>query len=123
MRAKHESRSACPLALVASHDIAGCVNFRFEPRLAAPTDEGKRRASMRFGEKKPRQPPRFVGEVSERLEPGHQPPAGGEVHVQYASVHQFCAVSTPSQRASVLRSSSVIWLKLLGGIAWLKTAC
>jgi hypothetical protein len=41
----------------------------------------------------------------------------------FPNVHQFCAVSTPSQRASVLRSSSVIWLKLLGGIAWLKTAC
>ncbi len=118
-----KSRRACPFALIASHDIAGRINLRFEARLCAPADEGKRGASMRFGQKKPRQPPRFVGEVGERLEPGHQPPAGREVRVQDASVHQFCAVSTPSQRARTLRSSSVIWLKLLGGIAWLKTAC
>src|ERR1700733_14680408 len=45
------------------------------------------------------------------------------VRIQYANARQFCAVSTPSQRASVLRSSSVIWLKLLGGIAWVSTAC
>ena len=48
VRAKHESRSACPFALIASHDIAGRVDFRFEPRLAAPADEGVRGASMGF---------------------------------------------------------------------------
>ena len=48
VRAKHESRSACPLALVASHDIAGRVDFRLQPRLAAPTNEGMRGPSMRF---------------------------------------------------------------------------
>src|SRR6185437_14016179 len=123
VRAKHERRSACPSALIARHDIAGRVDFRFEPRLAAPADEGVRRAPMRLRQEKPRQPPRIVGELRERLEPGHEPQAGRALRVRYAGVHQFCAVSRPSQRARTLRSSSVIWLKLLGGMAWLRTAC
>ena len=123
MRAQHQRWRARALALVAGDDIAGGVDPRLEPGLAAPTDENERRASMGLREEEPRQAAGLIGEGGECVEPRHQPPAGGEIGVQYFCVHQFCAVSTPSQRASVLRSSSVIWLKLLGGMAWVRTAC
>src|SRR6185437_13878579 len=122
VRAGHESERARKLAFVASDDIARRVDPRLEPRLATPADEGARRLGMRVREKEARQAPRLVGEGGEGCEPRHQPASGLEIGFRHGSARQFRAVSSLSQRPSVLRSSSVIWLKLLGGIAWVRTA-
>src|SRR5208282_5991234 len=91
--------------------------------LRAPADKGLRRAPVRLGEKEPRQAPRLVGEGRKGVEPRHQLRAGREIGGGKASRHHFSARSSFSQRARAARSSSVIWLKLFGGIAWVSTAC
>ena len=123
MRAQHQRRRARAPALVAGDDVAGGVDPRLEPGFRAPADEGLRGRRVRVGEKEPREPPRLVGEGRERFEPRHQLARRRRDRRRRRRPHQFWAVRRSSQRASTARSSSVIWEKLLGGIAWVSTAC
>ena len=60
VRAEHQRRRAGAPALVARHDVAGRVDARLEPGLAAPADERLSGAPMRVRQEKPRQAPRLV---------------------------------------------------------------
>ena len=122
VRAQHQRRRARLPAFVARDHVAGGVDPGRHPRFGAPADEGGGGAPVRVGKEEARQPAGLVGEGGEGVEPRHQPGARGAFGVGKSGRH-FAATLSLSHRASTARSSSVIWLKLLGGIAWVSTAC
>ena len=123
MRAQHQSRRARAPSLIARDHVAGGVDPRLEPRLGAPADQGsaaRRCASDR--KSRVRRPGSSVKSANASSRAIRRRPASSSA-LGEMDAHQFRAVRGSSQRPSVARSSSVMPLKLLGGIAWVKTAC
>jgi hypothetical protein len=116
MRAQHQGRRLSRSPLVAGDHVAGGVDAGRNPGVGAPADESRGRAPVRVGDEEARQAAGFVGEGGERVEPRHEPRAGGALCVGQAQ-HYSSGGFNLSQRARTARSLPVIWLKFIGGIA------